>query len=240
MERDGDTEVDVELNEDERDDERWTTDAAGESFENEGWETAPVQTEEAPFDGEGDLALAGEDEDEGEDEESFEQSEWGSELELDETEYDENEWERAGAGLDEAETGGAVRADSEVVAQVPLLRRHKGIGPDLILTWNDMASAPSVVDVVVHLHGFSLAAERKLDIQKDLKPRSGLDWSDPQRTDAAPGRTRPTLALLPRGSFYGGSTRRGYHFPALTAKGGLRQLVEFSLARFASRLGVPG
>jgi hypothetical protein len=125
-----------------------------------------------------------------------------------------------------------------VIDKVPLLRQHAGIGPDLILTWNDLSAASDAVDVVVHLHGYSLSRGTKLDIVRDLKPRSGLDWSDPTGKDSAPGRTRPTLALLPRGHFYGGASERGYSFPALTAGGGLQQLVDFGLQRLAASLGM--
>jgi hypothetical protein len=126
---------------------------------------------------------------------------------------------------------------STVIDKVPLLRRHAGIGPDLILTWNDLSAASDAVDVVVHLHGYSLSRGAKLDIVRDLKSRSGLDWSDPTG-NSAPGRTRPTLALLPRGHFYGGASKRGYSFPALTAAGGLQQLIGFGLQRLAALLGV--
>jgi hypothetical protein len=129
---------------------------------------------------------------------------------------------------------------STVVDKVPLLRRHAGIGPDLILTWNDLSAASDAVDVVVHLHGYSLSRGAKLDIVRDLKIRSGLDWSDPAGKDPTPARTRPTLALLPRGHFYGGASGRGYSFPALTAAGGLQQLVDFGLQSLAALLGVGG
>jgi LAS superfamily LD-carboxypeptidase LdcB len=132
------------------------------------------------------------------------------------------------------------RGGSTVIDKVPLLRRHAGIGPDLILTWNDLSTQSNAVDVVVHLHGYSLSRGAKLDIVRDLMVRSGLDWSDPTGKDPTLNRTRPTLALLPRGHFYGGASGRGYSFPALTAAGGLQQLIDFSLRRLAALLGLGG
>jgi LAS superfamily LD-carboxypeptidase LdcB len=144
------------------------------------------------------------------------------------------------AAAQPGETRPSRRGGSTVIDKVPLLRRHAGIGPDLILAWNQLSAASDAVDVVVHLHGYSLSRGAKLDIMRDLKPRCGLDWSDPTGKDAAPGRTRPTLALLPRGHFYGGPSERGYSFPALVAAGGLQQLVDFGLQRLAALIGVGG
>jgi hypothetical protein len=146
----------------------------------------------------------------------------------------ESQW--TGEWGEEAEAEGSP-AGALTIDKVPLLRKHAGVGPDLILAWNDMSAVSGAVDVVVHLHGYSLAKGARLDIKRDLKARSGLDWSDPAGKDGTPGRTRPTLALLPRGHFFGGSSGRGYSFPALTAAGGLRQLVEFGLAQLSMSLG---
>ena len=135
------------------------------------------------------------------------------------------------------EVGGPVRAGALTVDKVPLLRNHSGVGPDLILAWNDMRAPPRAVDVVIHLHGYSLRKGARLHIGRDLKARSGLDWSDPTGKDPRPGRIRPTLALLPRGHFFGGASGRGYSFPALTGAGGVRRLVEFGLQRLSTALG---
>ena len=124
------------------------------------------------------------------------------------------------------------------IDKVPLLRKHAGIGPDLILLWNDMRAASGAVDVVVHLHGYSLSKGTRLHIGRDVKPRSGLDWSDPTGRDRTPGRRRPTLALLPRGHFFGGASGRGYSFPALVAPGGLQQLIDFGLEQLSRSLGI--
>lgn len=137
------------------------------------------------------------------------------------------------AGLGRTRQGGTMTID-----KVPLLRKHAGIGPDLILSWNDLRTASGTVDVVVHLHGYSLSKDARLHIGRDVKARSGLDWSDPTGKDTAPGRKRPTLALLPRGHFFGGASGRGYSFPALTTAGGLRQLIEFGLEQLSGSLGM--
>lgn len=53
-----------------------------------------------------------------------------------------------------------------------------------------------------------------------------------------PTRLRPTLLVLPRGSFHGGRTGRAYGFPALVRPGGLTALVDDALRRFSARTGV--
>jgi D-alanyl-D-alanine carboxypeptidase len=138
-------------------------------------------------------------------------------------------WEfRAAAAPTEATvTAGRLQIDS-----APPLSAHKGTPPDLILHWNDMASVPDVVDIVVHLHGFSKHGVRmRLDVDKE--PDSGLDFTDP----AAPGtvgRTRPTLGILPRGAHIEGSK---YDFPALQTSAGLDALIDYALAQFATAVG---
>jgi hypothetical protein len=214
-------------------------------------ETGELQVEEAPFDPD---AVERYDEAERHDEaeestfalEAYDEMETVSEQE-DFEDLEDTEWEeedegpgRADEWPGETESAAMVAAPSgtAVVAKVPLLRRHAGIGPDLILRWNDMPASPRAVDVVVHLHGYSLSSGSRLRLDRDLLPRSGLDWSDPKGADASPGRVRPTLALLPRGHFFGGKSGRAYTFPALMG-GGLRQLVDIGLRELASRLGVP-
>jgi hypothetical protein len=155
-----------------------------------------------------------------------------------ELEHDEAQWLAESGGA--TEIGGRIAAGTATIEKVPLLRKHAGIGPDLILAWNDMRGVPRAVDVVVHLHGYALKSGTRLHIGRDLKARSGLDWSDPTGKDNSPGRTRPTLALLPRGHFFGGASGRGYSFPALTGEGGLRQLIDLGLAQLSRSLGVGG
>lgn len=149
-------------------------------------------------------------------------------------------FERSSDEAGQAPAGGPIPAGLIAVEKVPMLRRHAGIGPDLIVSWNAMAATPTAVDVIVHLHGYSLSRGAKLHIVRDLKPRSGLDWSDPTGVDPGRGRRRPTLALLPRGHFFGGTGERGYSFPALTTQAGFRQLIDFGLERLGKVLAAGG
>jgi peptidoglycan hydrolase-like protein with peptidoglycan-binding domain len=136
-----------------------------------------------------------------------------------------------------AAPSGAVDEGREVIATVPLLQSQRGTAPDLILRWNRMIAIPMAVDVVVHLHGFSVhGAAMRLDVDKE--PASGLDFTDPDAPGES-GRAEPTLFILPRGNFYGGRTGMGYDFPALVTADGLRQLVDFALTCFATRIGAP-
>ncbi|MEY9776338.1 D-Ala-D-Ala carboxypeptidase family metallohydrolase [Arthrobacter sp. MW3 TE3886] len=122
---------------------------------------------------------------------------------------------------------GATTGGGLIVRSVPLLAKHRGTPPDLVLGWNTMAN-PTAIDVVVHLHGFSANASR-MRIDTEMRRISGLDLGS---------RTRPTLTVLPRGDFYGGSSGRGYDFPALTAAGALDRLVDDAVARFTRATGV--
>jgi Subtilase family/D-alanyl-D-alanine carboxypeptidase len=131
---------------------------------------------------------------------------------------------------------GAVEAGREVVQALPLLQAHRGTPPDLILRWNAMTTKPDALDVVVHLHGFSSRREA-MRLDSDKERSCGLDFANPDAPGES-GRVAPTLAILPRGNFYGGGTGIGYDFPALLAANGLRQLIDQSLARFAARIGV--
>ena len=121
---------------------------------------------------------------------------------------------------------GIVAAGEGYLADTPVLRAHAGTQPDLFLRWNPIPLDAAAVDVVVHLHGFSRAGAAMALAEK--VPRSGLDLSR---------RTRPTLAILPRGNWLRYSW---YDHPAMLA-GGLDRLVEYALARFAASLpGAPG
>jgi hypothetical protein len=122
------------------------------------------------------------------------------------------------------------------VRSVPLLAGHRGTPPDLILRWNGMAGRPSMVDTVVHLHGYSSRAA-EMSLVRDKESVSGLDFADPDGREG-PGRVRPTLAVLPRGNFFGGRSGMGYNFPALTTTTGLRQLVDVALAEFVRVTGL--
>jgi subtilisin family serine protease len=132
---------------------------------------------------------------------------------------------------------GTVDEGREVIATVPLLQSQRGTAPDLILRWNRMIAIPMAVDVVVHLHGFSVhGAAMRLDVDKE--PASGLDFTNPDAPGES-GRAEPTLFVLPRGNFYGGRTGMGYDFPGLVTPDGLRQLLDFALTCFATRIGAP-
>ncbi|XXF81308.1 D-alanyl-D-alanine carboxypeptidase family protein [Myxococcaceae bacterium GXIMD 01537] len=133
------------------------------------------------------------------------------------------------------------------------LERHGGPGPHLILRWNEMPTLPSVIDVVVHLHGFASprrAREDRIELRdmplgRHKEAWSGLDFHDPdaaQGTTPAVGRTTPTLAILPRGRFTGsGSEHNGYDFPALAGHTeGLQNLINFSFNWFLDNILQPG
>jgi len=116
------------------------------------------------------------------------------------------------------------------------LAGHGGTGDNLYLSWNAIPDDATSVDVVVHLHGYS-----PLDATRPMLERkvaaSGLDLT---------GRTRPTLAILPRGRKITAAEFRAeaqaggrpnasrYTFPAITAQqgAGLERLIQFALATF--------
>jgi hypothetical protein len=93
----------------------------------------------------------------------------------------------------------------------------------------------ATVDVVVHLHGHSEQG-RRMSLVRDILPRSGLDFADPEHPTTV-GRTTPTLLVLPRGNFYGGSSGRGYSFPALQRPRAVAALVSDALRRFSAATG---
>lgn len=121
-----------------------------------------------------------------------------------------------------------------VVDKLPRLSAHRGTGPDLILRWTGL-TGPGEATVVVHFHGYSgRAAAMRID--RDKERDSGLDFGDPA-DPRTPGRTAPTVAILPRGNFFGGRSGSGYDFPALVAKGALTALVDDALARVSRQVG---
>jgi subtilisin family serine protease len=70
---------------------------------------------------------------------------------------------------------GGIAPGQQIIERLPLLSRHRGTPPDLVIRWNAMAAAPDRVDVVVHLHGFSgLGPAMRIDRHK--LPASGLDF----------------------------------------------------------------
>jgi hypothetical protein len=118
-------------------------------------------------------------------------------------------------------SGQGVSPGEAYLRDTPVLRAHAGTQPDLFLRWNEVPRDAAAVDVVVHLHGFSREGSAMPLAEK--VPRSGLDLSR---------RTRPTLALLPRGNWLRYSW---YDHPALLA-GGIDRLVDYALERFAEAL----
>ena len=110
------------------------------------------------------------------------------------------------------------------LSNTPVLQAHAGTQPDLFLRWNHIPSSAAYVDVVVHLHGFSQEG-RAMTLAEKVE-RSGLDLS---------GRTRPTLAILPRGNWI---RHYYYDFPALL-RGGVDRLIEYSVRRLAEVIAEP-
>src|SRR5947209_5180520 len=136
---------------------------------------------------------------------------------------------------EEATTPG-VRAGRVEVPHVPMLARHRGKPPDLVLRWNDMPAAPPEIDVVVHLHGYSRTG---MTLPRDIERWSGLDLA-PVDGAAGQGRRRPTLTVLPRGHDTNQATSGGlyrYTFPALVGTDDLPRLVQVALDRFAAEIG---
>ncbi|WP_159080265.1 hypothetical protein [Nocardia suismassiliense] len=121
-----------------------------------------------------------------------------------------------------------------IVKRHPLLRTHAGTPPDLLVEWNGMVE-PSVVDVVVHLHGYA-GQGAAMNIVKHKKPISGLDFTDPAKPSVV-GRTIPTLLILPRGHHQPKGNPARYTFPALTKPGALQRLIDDALARFGAATG---
>ncbi len=117
-----------------------------------------------------------------------------------------------------ARSGDSILPGEAFLADTPVLRAHAGIQPDLFLRWNEIPLLADAIDVVVHLHGFSQQGGAMALAEK--VPRSGLDLS---------GRTRPTLAILPRGNWL---RHTWYDFPALLA-GGIDRLVDDAVQHFA-------
>jgi hypothetical protein len=114
--------------------------------------------------------------------------------------------------------GGAAPGEA-YLNNTPVLRSHAGTQPDLYMCWNAIPSGAPALDIVVHLHGFSREGA-KMPLSEKVA-RCGLDLS---------GRSRPTLALLPRGNWLRYSW---YDFPALLA-GGIDRLIDYALQRFSA------
>ena len=52
-------------------------------------------------------------------------------------------------------SGETVGSGEGYLANTPVLRSHAGTQPDLFIRWNEVPRVTAVIDVVVHLHGFS-------------------------------------------------------------------------------------
>jgi hypothetical protein len=121
-------------------------------------------------------------------------------------------------------SGDTLAPGEAFLADTPVLRPHAGTQPDLFLRWNAVPTTAAAIDVAVHLHGFSQQGGAMTLAEK--VPRSGLDLAR---------RTRPTLALLPRGNWI---RHTYYDFPALI-EGGLDRLVAYGVEQFAEAIGRP-
>lgn len=117
---------------------------------------------------------------------------------------------------------GAVLPGEAYLGHTPVLQTHAGTQPDLFLGWNRIPQSARLLDVVVHLHGFS--QEGSALTLADKVMRSGLDLS---------GRTRPTLAMLPRGNWI---RHYYYDFPALLAAG-IDRLIDYGVGQFRDAIG---
>jgi hypothetical protein len=126
-------------------------------------------------------------------------------------------------GLSVFFSGDTTAPGDDYLAEAPVLRTHRGTQPDLFLRWNAIPRTAKAIDVVLHLHGFSQQGGDMLLSEK--VSRSGLDLSR---------RSRPTLALLPRGNWI---RHTYYDFPALL-DGGLDRLVDDGLEQFAQAAGM--
>ena len=123
--------------------------------------------------------------------------------------------------LSVALSDGGVSPGEGYLEKTPVLRAHAGTQPDLFLRWNRIPFSAQALDVVVHLHGFSQQGG-EMPLAEKVE-RSGLDLS---------GRTRPTLAMLPRGNWI---RHYYYDFPALLS-GGIDQLVDYGVSQFSRAL----
>ena len=113
---------------------------------------------------------------------------------------------------------GSLSPGEAYLDHTPILQSHAGTQPDLFLGWNWIPLSAGAIDVVVHLHGFSQEGGAMALSEKVI--RSGLDLS---------GRSRPTLAVLPRGNWI---RHCYYDFPALLSAG-IDTLIEYSLRQLA-------
>ena len=110
------------------------------------------------------------------------------------------------------------------LSDTPALSAHRGMQPDLFLRWNRIPEEAAAVDIAVFLHGFSQSGGA-MPLAEKIE-RSGLILTD---------RTRPTLAMLPRGNWI---RHYAYDFPALL-DGGIDLLLAYGLHRLVDMRGKP-
>jgi hypothetical protein len=110
------------------------------------------------------------------------------------------------------------------LTDTPVLAAHAGTQPDLFLRWNRIPETATSVDVAVFLHGFSQTGGTMPLAEK--VERSGLILTR---------RSRPTLAMLPRGNWI---RHYYYDFPALL-DGGIDLLIAYGLHWLAELRGSP-
>lgn len=147
-------------------------------------------------------------------------------------------WEHRPERLDrELQAANVVPAGEKVIDSVPLLAKHKGAKPDLVLRWNDLTRTDEI-DVAIHFHGYDDTNGNRMHLARHKLPISGLDFQDPAGKGSG-RRTRPTLFILPRGSHYTTATHPGaYAFPALASKEALSALCAFALEQLALQAGL--
>jgi len=135
----------------------------------------------------------------------------------------------------EFQSAPVIAAGEKAIGVVPLLAKHRGSGPGVVLRWNNLTRTDEI-DVAIHFHGYA-SQLGKMDIVKHKLPMSGLDWQDPDHTQ--PGqRTRPTLFILPHGHYDPAKRTDRYTFPALYPKPALRELWTWALAQLTAHLGL--
>jgi hypothetical protein len=117
-----------------------------------------------------------------------------------------------------------MEARETYLSDTPALAAHAGTQPDLFLRWNRIPEAATSVDVVVFLHGFSQSGGA-MPLAEKIE-RSGMILT---------GRTRPTLAMLPRGNWI---RHYYYDFPALL-DGGIDLLLAHGLHHLSEMSGSP-
>jgi peptidoglycan hydrolase-like protein with peptidoglycan-binding domain len=117
----------------------------------------------------------------------------------------------------------------------PVINPHL-TGNNVALRWNRTPAKGELVDTVVHIHGFR-ETTNSLPISMVLS-RSGVSFDPLKGKSPPPARSRPTLAVVPRGRQTGavvgevGSQMDVYDFPELKKEKTLETLVDCGMAWF--------